>query len=72
MFPSRSLNVNITKLFCRPDRMLLLLPTAAVLEISVASQKGRGKLCYLINIQLIHLFVYFKLKMSVFLRWSLQ
>ena len=40
--------------------MILLLPTAAIfekppaaiLEISVASQKGRGKLCHLISGQL--------------------
>ena len=47
----RGLNVNITKLFCELHSMLLLLPTAAILEISVASQKRRGKLCHLISIQ---------------------
>ena len=31
--------------------MLLLLPTAAILEISVASEQRRGKLCHSISIQ---------------------
>ena len=63
MFPSITLNLNITKLFCGLHSMILLLPTAAILEwplaaileISVASQKGRGKLCYLINVKLFNL-----------------
>ena len=50
MFPSTTLNVNITKLFCGLHSMLLLLATAAILEISVASQKRRVKLCHLISI----------------------
>ena len=53
MFHATTLNVhvNITKLFCELPSMLLLLPTAAILEISVASQKRRGKLYHLISIQ---------------------
>ena len=31
--------------------MLLLLPTAVILEISVASEQRRGKLCHSISIQ---------------------
>ena len=49
-----TLNLNITKLFLGLCNMLLLLPTAAILEISVVSQKRRGKLCDLISIQLIN------------------
>ena len=63
MFPSTTLNANITKLFCGLHSMLLLLPTvtilewppAATLEVSVTSQKIRGKLCHLISIQPTHL-----------------
>ena len=62
MFLSTTLNVNIAKLFCVLHSMLLSLPTAAILEcpaaaileISVTSQKGRGKLCHLISTQSTH------------------
>ena len=59
MFLSTTPNINITKLFCELHSMLLLLPTAAILkgppaailEISVASEQRRGKLCHSISIQ---------------------
>ena len=46
--------MNITKLFCGLHSMLLLLQPAAILEISVATQKRRGKFCHLISIQSTH------------------
>ena len=59
MFVSTTPNINITKPFCELHSMLLLLPTAAIfkgppaaiLEISVASEQRRGKLCHSISIQ---------------------
>ena len=56
MFSQTSLNINITKLFCGLHSMLLLLPTAAILEISVPSHKERGKFFFyhLISIQSTH------------------
>ena len=51
MFLSTTPNINITKLFCELHSMLLLLPTAAILEITVASEQRRGKLCHSISIQ---------------------
>ena len=59
MFLPTTPNINIPKIFCELHSMLLLLPTAAILkgppaailEISVASEQGRGKLCYSISIQ---------------------
>ena len=51
MFLSTTPNINITKLFCELHSMFLLLPTATILEISVASEQRRGKLCHSISIQ---------------------
>ena len=59
MFLSTTPNINVTKVFCELHSMLLLLPTAAILkgppaailEISVASEQRRGKLCHSISIQ---------------------
>ena len=59
MFLSTIPNINITKLFCELHSTILLLPTAAILkgppavilEISVASEQRRGKLCHSISIQ---------------------
>ena len=90
MFLSTTPNINITKLFCELHSMLLLLPTAAILkgppaailEISVASEQRRGKLCHSVSIQS----TYFVRQLSVenvrafifvsvtplLLRWSLQ
>ena len=51
MFVSTTPNIYVTKLFCELHSMLLLLPTAAILEFSVASEQTRGKLCHSISIQ---------------------
>ena len=59
MFLSTTPNINVTKLFCELHSMLLLLPTVAILkgpptailEISVASEQRRGKLCHAISMQ---------------------
>ena len=56
MFLSTTPNINITKLFCELHSMLLLLLTAAILEISVASEQRRGKLCHSISIQSTYFF----------------
>ena len=51
MFLSTTPNINTTKLFCELHSMLLLSPTVAILEISVASEQRRGKFCHSISIQ---------------------
>ena len=51
MFLSTTPNINIAKVFCELHSMLLLFPTAAILEIPVASEEKRGKFCHSISIQ---------------------
>ena len=51
MLLSTTPNINITKLFCELHSMLLLLPMAAILDILVASEQRKGKLCHSISIQ---------------------
>ena len=51
MLLSTTPNINITKLFCELHSMLLLLPMAAILDILVASEQRKGKLCHSISIR---------------------
>ena len=68
MFLLTTLNIYITELFCElhsmlPTAAILKGPPAAILEISVASEQRRGKLCHLISIES----TYFVRQLSVFI-----
>ena len=57
MFPSTTLNVNNTKLFCGQYAFIVANGGhigVTTMEISVPSHKKRGKLCHLISIQSTH------------------